>query len=426
MDYMNIVYEMALAAYACFALPKMVYQKIFQGKYKDSFWKKWGKDFPVIKKNGKKLVWIHAVSVGESKAMAPFVKLLRQSEPSSIILISSTTETGHAEVKKSIPEADYYVYLPVDLEFIIKPIVKRISPDVVILCETDWWYNFLAAAKEVGASIVVINGKISERSQSRFGLFSAFTHQLFSLIDCFCVQSSLYSERFKSLGVSSEKLKVTGNLKFDAPLVDTPPEELAAWKKQFQLSPEDPVIVIGSSHDSEESQLLEALEVCWKMHPTLKVLIVPRHPERFDAVAELIESKGICFSRLSKGGGGGEVVLIDAMGVLRKCYEIATVAIVAGSYTDKVGGHNILEPLYYSVPVIFGPYMHSQPELVEMVLGGDAGIQSSISQVGANVNGLLRDFERCHELGRNGLRVIEENLGASKNTLEVVLSFISK
>jgi 3-deoxy-D-manno-octulosonic-acid transferase len=192
---------------------------------------------------------------------------------------------------------------------------------------------------------------------------------------------------------------------------------------ELGIKPKDPVLVIGSSHNPEELQLLEVLEEVWKAFPDLKVLFVPRHPERFNEVASILQKHSITFRRLSQKGHAhtsAPVILIDAMGLLRKCYQLADIAIVAGSYTVKVGGHNVLEPSWYGVPVVFGPYMHSQPDLVDLMKEYGAGIQVSMEDLQSELIGLLLDSSRRKTLGEAGLRLSSDVHGATGKTCALI------
>jgi 3-deoxy-D-manno-octulosonic-acid transferase len=415
----RIFYEFALWLLLLIALPKLIYQRWKYGKYRNSLAQRFGKDFPKIDKKDRKLVWIHAVSVGESKAVAALAKRIKQELDNPIILISSTTETGHAETLRSMPFADYHIYMPLDFRHIICPIVEQAKPDVVILCETDFWYNFLSSCKAVGAFIAVVNGKISIRSLERLKRFGFFSKQLFSLVDKFCVQNALYQNRFEQIGVPSNKIVVTGNIKFDEEYPRLSTEELQRWKEQLGISPDDQVLVIGSSHSPEEEILLDVLRDVWQKCPKLKVLLVPRHPERFNEVAGLLAKKAIPFVRFSAINartGNESVILVDAMGVLRKCYQLADVAIVAGSYTPRVGGHNIIEPCWFSVPVFFGPHMQTQLELVELVAEYHAGMQVSPENLAEALIACLTDPAKRAELGEGGVKLVHDLRGATSKT----------
>lgn len=366
---MSAFYNLALLLIFLVMLPKRLWECARHGKYRASLRMRFGYGLPLIKP-GKPVLWMHAVSVGEVKALSAIFYAMKERYQ---IVISTTTQTGLNAAKAGLHGAAGYFLLPLDFSWIIKKVMKQIHPSGMIFCESDFWYHLLKCAKEQGAFLVLINGKISTRSFRRFSMFSHFAKRLFSLFDCLCVQNEMYKERFSHF-VPIERLHVTGNLKLEARL-----ERLsAAGKEQLRdklgLQPLSEVIVIGSTHDPEERELLSALTPLLHERPLLKILLVPRHPERFDSVAQLLKEMHLPYSRFSCDEVCNEkLILVDAMGVLVQCYELATLAIVAGSYTERVGGHNIVEPVLYGVPVFFGPFMHSQEELKELVLSFGAG-----------------------------------------------------
>ncbi|MCP5508424.1 MAG: 3-deoxy-D-manno-octulosonic acid transferase [Chlamydiales bacterium] len=418
----SLLYDITITLAALMMLPKIIYQRFRIGKYKESMLQRFGIAFPKIDKKDRPLVWVHAVSVGETKAVAPVVRKLKKEFNNPIVIVSSTTETGHAEAKRSAACADYHVYLPLDFRWIIRPIIRRIRPDLIILTETDFWWNFLRSAKKLGTKIVLVNGKLSERSVNRFRFLRFFTKRLFSHIDIFCVQSAHYYNRFLSLGIPQERIVVTGNLKFDDEYPKLPPDELNQWKSELGIQKDDKVIVVGSTHDPEEAVFLDVMEQLWAKYPSLKLVLVPRHPERFETVARLLSERQVPFTRISKTADAKEakVVLIDAMGLLRRCYQFADIAVVAGSYTNKVGGHNIIEPCWYGVPVLFGPYMHQQPELVELIKQYQAGMQVDVPQIAEQMSSLLKDDASRQEMGARGLELAGASRGATDKTWHVL------
>lgn len=423
--FISVFYEIILWILALIALPKFVWNRSIKGKYKESFNGRLGILFPTILKGERPLIWIHAVSVGEVKAIANLAKQLKQQPNNPMIVISSITETGHAEAKRCLPEAEHHFYLPFDFCCLIGSILKQAKPNKIILCETDFWYNFLRIGKKHGAEISVVNGKISERSMKRFKRFSFFSRPLFSLVDHFCLQSNLYADRFASLGIPKNKIVVTGNLKFDSHPKSMTSEEKAAFRADLGISEKDKVIVIGSSHDPEEKQLLEAMRGLWEHEPNLKVIIVPRHPERFDSVEAIIKTFAIPYQRYSQrhstqSSSSASIILLDTMGLLGKCYQIASIAIVAGSYTKLVGGHNILEPLWFGVPMVYGPHMHGQPDLVEAVAAHDAGVQLTVDQIGTGLLRLLQDPSEAEKLRKGAAQLITAMQGSTARTFEVV------
>lgn len=418
----TFLYECALILIALIALPQFLYQLIFKGKYRKGTLKRFGIAFPTIKKEGRSLVWVHAVSLGETKAVVALVKMIRTELGNPLIVFSTTTETGYVEACRTIG-ADHHVYLPFDFGWVINPIIAQTAPDLLILCESDFWYNLLKAAKKAGAKTVLVNGKLSTRSMERFKKIRLFTRRLFSFIDLYCVQSQLYGKRFEEIGIPQEKIIVTGNMKFDGDYAKLPAQQLEDWRNELDIGPLDPVLVIGSSHSPEEVQLLDVLSHVWKAFPDLKVIFVPRHPERFNEVAGILQKKRIYYRRLSQKNHRGsqrQVVLIDAMGLLRKCYQLADIAIVGGSYTSKVGGHNILEPSWYGVPVFFGPHMQSQPDLVDLMREYGAGKQVKLQDLQLELIELLQDAKKRKAIGDAGLRLAADVHGATAKTCGLI------
>lgn len=418
----SILYNVGLGLLALLALPRLLYQRIAYGKYRSSFPKRLAKAYPEIDKAGRKLFWIHAVSVGETKAVAALAHMIKERHPEHILVISSITETGHAEAKRSLPFADYHLYLPLDFSWTVRSVLRKITPDVVILCETDFWYHFLQGCKSLGAKLYVVNGKMSARTAGRLKFLPWFVRRVWGLMDIFCVQAEVYRTRLLEVGVDSERVVVTGNIKFDAEYPKMSPANLQRFRAEVGIGHGDPVLVVGSTHDPEEKRLIPIFERLWDYLPNLKVVLVPRHPERFDAVAALLKAQGIRFKRYSKPLAENHVrlVLVDAMGLLRQCFQLADLAIVAGSYTDRVGGHNILEPLWYGVPTLFGPHMYSQPELVQLVEQYGAGLQISLEELGDKLVELFDNSEKRHELGRRGLDLVANIQGATHRTAEVL------
>jgi 3-deoxy-D-manno-octulosonic-acid transferase len=420
MTFFGLVYDLGLHLYACASLPKML--KHYQ-KYKGTFLKRLGAGFPHLDKQGRQLIWIHAVSLGETKAVIPLIKRLKGLPVPPLILLSTTTQTGHAEGLKYAP-ADHHVYLPFDFSYVIRPIMRRISPDLVVLTETDFWYHFQQAAKENGARIVLINGKISERSFERLSRLPFVSKHLFGPIDHFFLQGELYQQRFTQLNIPASKLTITGNLKLDS---ESETCDAAALKKQLGLTSEL-VLTLGSTHDPEERLFIAAYKQLMQQFPTLKMLVVPRHPERFEAVAHLLQAENLSFSRWSQDRTlqDKRILLVDAMGVLKRCYQISDIAFVGGSFTEKVGGHNILEPAFYGKPVIFGPYMHSQPDFLDLVRTYYSGLQVDAEILLPTLVQLLSDPALCHTLGQNGQKLITASRGALDKTFTSLLSLLKK
>ncbi|MDP1607758.1 MAG: glycosyltransferase N-terminal domain-containing protein [Chlamydiales bacterium] len=330
---------------------------------------------------GRRVIWIHAISVGETKAAQPLFERLKADHPEAFFLVTHTTATGRQEAKRSLSSADAFAYMPLDFPWIMNRWAKTLRPSHFLLIEGDFWFNQLQALKRQGTKIILASGKISERSASRFSKIPFFSKQLFGVFDLFCVQSDEYATRFAPFVKSSV---VTGNLKFDVkPQSLSPPASLHRYQK--------PMITLGSTHALEEKFLLAALKPFFA-HYT--ILLAPRHPERLEEVKKLLQSQGISYSlwsELERASGEETVILVDLMGQLSICYAISQLAFVAGSFVDGVGGHNMLEPCLYGCPSLFGPYTYTQKELVSYVLQARAGMQLDVSQVASVIEGYLQD-----------------------------------
>lgn len=419
----TILYEIALGLIAIVAMPKLLYDFIARKKYRNSLTERLGVRSSSIKKNGAPLIWIHAVSVGETKAISTLARELKRQYPHTELVVSSTTETGHAEAKRCLSFAEHHIYLPFDFSLIIQPIITKASPDLVLLCESDFWYNFLRCAKKQGAAIALVNGKMSEKSMKRYRWVKFFSTRLMKFFDVLCLQNQHYRERFLEVTAPNQKLVVTGNLKLDEDYPKLSAEEVIQWKTRLGISKDQLVLTIGSTHNPEEQIFINALKEIWKHEPNLKVMIVPRHPERFKEVAALLQKNGVTsinFTNISETTGQEQVILIDTMGMLRMCYQLSDIALVGGSYTSKVGGHNILEPCWFGKPVLFGPHMHTQTELVELINQYQAGIQSSEYDLRGYLENWIKNPAEREKVGQRGLNLIKEVKGSTKRTLEAL------
>ncbi len=408
---LRFIYDLALMLYTIVSLPKFIWDSIRHRKHRKSFLEKLGFNMPVfsLPSDGPR-IWVHSISMGETRAVVPLVEQIRKQMPNASIVISTTTETGLSEAKRSMPELDHYFYLPLDFSWTMRRLTKRIKPDLLILVESDFWYNLVSYNKKV----VLVNGKISETSLSRFKLFSFFTKALFSQFDLFCLQSQRFASRFENLGIAPSKIVVTGNLKFDQPF---PRLDIERWRSDLGIKPTDKIITLGSTHDPEEDQLISAIEPLFDQFQNLKILLVPRHPERFAAVAALLDKKKIHYAKFSDHlpkQGNERIILIDAMGILSACYQLSNIAIVGGSYVSHVGGHNIFEPAALGIPVLFGPHMETQKDLVDVVVHGGAGKQVPLASLTSTLEEMLKTPPL--EMKQAGLKLAEEVHGATERT----------
>lgn len=379
------------------------------------FWKRLVQPIPDCL--GKEVIWIHGVSVGEIKSAAPLYIRLRASHPDAFFLVTTTTTTGQAEARRSLSTADAICYLPIDFPWIVSRWVSKLKPKLFLLIESDFWPFLLHAIRKMGGKNILVSGKISEKSANRFKVLSFFSKKLFGAFDLLCVQNEEYEKRFLPFITDKKRLQVLGNLKLD---ISAQSVDIEAWREKLQCAPQ--TIAITCTHAPEEEEILEAL----LKNQDLFFFLAPRHPDRFEEIAELLEKKKIPFCRfteLEKKRGDERVILIDVMGKLPICYALSRVAIVCGSFTP-IGGHNVLEPCLYGIPVIFGPHMHTQVEFTQRVLKAEAGFQVEISQLLATIDSILMNPSMEKKLKEAALEAASAGKGVAERTHLAVESLL--
>lgn len=390
-----MIVDLFLFLYFLFIWPKILQDRL-KGKRHPAFFQRLGFDLP---KPDRPVIWIHAVSVGEIKAAGPLFESLKTKD--RFFLVTTTTATGYSEAKRSLAGADAFAYLPIDFSWVVRRFIKTLKPIHFILVESDFWPNLLRGLKKNGTRLSLVSGKLSEKSAKRFHLFPQFSKRLFSLFDELCVQNEEHYYRFLPF-VDPVRLKITGNLK-----LDIKPKPVTQ-----KLTLSSPAITISCTHAPEEEMILNVLvEGPWTL------LLAPRHPERFSEVAALLEKKKIPFSRWSQNCLE-KVILVDEMGQLPICYSHSRLSILGGSFIDKIGGHNVLEPCLYGTPVFFGPYMKMQKEFVRRVLDSGAGSQMSIFDLRQKVEHFFSKDEIEHSFREGTKDAIERGRGATQKTLE--------
>lgn len=394
-----MLYNFGLVLLLLLSFPKILYQRIRYQKYKKTLLFRLGlKPFFFSIPKGKKVFWVHGVSLGEAKSGLIFLEHLKKNNPDIFIVFSTITQTGMEAVQKS-SLVDLSFYLPIDFSWTMRRLARQIQPDFLCLIETDIWFHFLKYMKK-SAKIFFISAKLSDRSFKRLKTFSFFTKKLFQPFDHICLQTQEGYQKFIDLKIASKKLTITGNLKYDQKkqIIDTD-----RWKKKLSIQDTDCVITLASTHAPEEVLLLETLK---PIFPKVKILIAPRHPERFLQVQKIIKSYET-----------HNITLIDQMGLLPVCFSLSQLAIIGGSFT-QIGGHNILEPALYHIPVLFGPYMHAQKELVSIVKSYHLGWQIDLRTLLQKVQHILnKPFEQDPKFAK-------EVQGSSEKTLQALAPYL--
>ena len=418
------LYSALLAAALIITLPCWLMQMSRHGKYRAGFAERLGRVPARLAARGGPTIWVHAVSVGEVRAVSYLIAELRSRFPKYRIVVSTTTDTGQKLAQKQFG-AENVFYFPLDFAFAIRPYLRFLQPQLVIIAETEFWPNFLRLAHGSGARIAIVNARISDRSRPRYRRFRFLFAGILRWVEVFLAQTEEDARRLCEMGAPAERVHVGGNLKFDVP---TPPllPIVASLRASFQQSGAGPVIVCGSTVDEEEPLLLRAFENVLASYPRAVMILAPRHPERFGTVAEIMEKLGIRFWRRSLWSGDpitGGVLLIDTIGELAALYSLADIAFVGGSLVPR-GGHNIIEPAQHGVPIIVGSHTENFREIVKVFQGRGAIRVVSVVEFPLALMELLSNASGRTALGRRAAETLRSQTGATHRTTEALAKLL--
>lgn len=367
------------------------------------------------------VVWVHAVSVGEAQAAQPVVRRLLAEYPGYRLLVTTTTPTGADQVRRLFDGEVIHRYFPYDLPPMVGRFLDAVAPRLLLILETEIWPNLLAACEDRGVPVALINARLSARSARGYRRFGSLTSRSLRRIARIGVQSSQDAQRFAGLGAPADRIEETGSLKFDIRLPASVREQAEVLRLGWGL--DRPVWVAASTHEGEEPQVLAAHNAILEAVPEALLVLVPRHPERFDGVVELVRNGGYRFRRRSRHPAADadcQVYIGDTMGELPVFLAAADVAFVGGSLV-AVGGHNILEPAALGVPTLFGPHMFNFAAIAEMFLQQGAARQvEDADALASAVLALFGDAGLRARIGDAGRRVLEGNRGALDRTMRIV------
>jgi 3-deoxy-D-manno-octulosonic-acid transferase len=424
----SFLYSVTLAVGMLVSLPYWLLQMARHGKYSKGLSERLGRvpsrlrlparDEPVI--------WIHAVSVGEVLAVAGLVEELRHRLPRHRIFISTTTDTGQALARKRFGE-EHVFYFPMDFAFAIRPYLRALRPQLVVIAETEFWPNFIQSAHAGGARIAVVNARISDRSWPSYRRFRGLLRRLLANVDLFLAQTPKDAARLQDIGASPERVRVAGNLKFDIP-APAPTAIVESLRKSLTADAAGPILVCGSTVDGEEPLLLKAFENVLVQHPRAVMVLAPRHPERFPAVAALLEKMPIRFWRRSEWNEEaltGGVLLLDTIGELAALYALADIAFVGGSLVPR-GGHNILEPAQHGVATVVGNHTENFRDIVSLFQSRDAvRIVGPAELPLVWMELLANDGERI-ALGQRAAETMRSQIGATARTVDALQELLAR
>lgn len=429
---MFFLYSLLLTVGFFLMLPLFILRS---GKYAAGFRQRLGA-LPNFDCRKKKIVWLHCVSVGETNAARPLVSGLLAKYPNICLVVSTTTKTGQNLAREIFKDSAALVfYFPFDWRFSVRRALRKIRPDVVLIMETELWFNFLREAHRSGAKIAIVNGRLSERSIKRYLHIKKFMQRVLHYIDKALMQGSKDAQRLVQLGMRGGKVKVTGNLKFDQPFDNAESALTASFRQRFDVSANSPLIVAASTHAPEESLILDAFKTVWKNSTAAlpRLMLVPRHPERFDEVAESVKKSGFDWARRSEASSNrdktAEVILLDSIGELRAILPLAEIVFVGGSLIPH-GGQNILEPAAARKAIVTGHYTMNFAEIIKEFTVHDALVQlpplgekEVIRKLAEVFTELLQNAEKRRNLSENAFSIMQKNCGATDETIKSLRAF---
>jgi len=409
--------------------PWLAYRAVWHGKYRRGWQAKlWGS---VPRRTGDRpCLWLHAVSVGEVMQLQPIIDSLERQEPGLEFVISVTTTTGYDVAVQRYPRCQI-IYYPLDFSWAVRGALDRIRPTAIGLVELELWPNFLFAAAERNIPVLLINGRISERSFRGYLRIRPIVASMLRTIRRLLAQNEVYGERLKQLGASANRISVTGSIKFDGAQTDRNNPRTSELRRILGLRDGEPVFIAGSTQDPEEQYALDAWCSLRPKFPNLRLILVPRHKERFEEVARLVADRyRLPLLRRSTLDGAkaatspatadNPVILLDTLGELSACWGLADVAFVGGSLTAR-GGQNMIEPAGYGAAVMFGPNTWNFKDVVDLLLGRQAAlVVRSGEELTARLEELLASPERAAALGRKARTLVAGQKGATERTVGLI------
>ncbi|HEX6183103.1 MAG TPA: 3-deoxy-D-manno-octulosonic acid transferase [Pyrinomonadaceae bacterium] len=432
---MYFLYSILLGIGVVALLPRFLLDAARHGKYAAGLSERAG-SLPRFDAGGRRVVWLHCVSVGEAQAARPLARALLEAHPRLALVVSTTTLTGQRVAREIFKgQAERVFYFPFDWAWSVRRALRAVSPSAVLVMETELWPRFFRECGRRGVPVALVNGRISEKSFGRYRLIRPFIRRVLSDLSLAAAQTEADAARLVALGLAPEKARVTGNVKFDIEEPEARPltEEL---RQRFRLDADRPLVVAASTHAPEERVVLEAFKLLTGAAKRPRLLLAPRHPERFGEVAALVEASGFKWARRSAAPRASDaecdVILLDSIGELRAVYALAEAVFVGGSIAP-VGGHNVLEPALEARAVVTGAHTSNFKAIVAALLERGALVQlpraegeAAARELARALRELLDDEAKRRRTGERARAALEENRGATARTIELLAPLLEE
>lgn len=424
---MRLVYTLFFYLLLPFILLRLLWRSFAAPAYA----KRWSERFGFFSAliTEKKVVWLHTVSVGEFLAALPLIRRLQADERLQLV-VTTTTPTGSERVQATLGDSVFHVYAPYDLPDVLARFLKRIKPSLYLVMETELWPNTLAACVQHNIPALLVNGRLSGKSARGYARFSALTKPMLQNLSCAAIQNPTDAARFVALGLPDDRAIVTGNIKFDLSLSDDLRAQAAALKHQLSNNGQRLVLIAASTHQGEDELILDAFAQVrassFESARTALLVLVPRHPERFERVGQLCASRGFTVTKRSEScwTNQSDILLGNTMGELMLMFGASDIAFVGGSLVPN-GGHNFIEPAAWGLPLISGEHLFNFAEVSRLMIEADAlKIVRNADELAQLVELLLKDAGLRKQCGENAWRVARENRGALDKTLNVIAGYL--
>ena len=432
---MYFIYSLLFTLGFVVLLPRFLFDALSQGKYFAGFRERLG-NLPAIRREGRPVVWLHCVSVGETQAARPLVEAIRRRFPHHLLAVSTVTLTGQ-KLARSVfkDDASRVFYFPLDWRWTVRRSLRAINPSVVLVMETELWPGFLRECREQRIPVAIVNGRLSATSFRRYKMIAGFMSQVVRCLDLALMQTESDAGRMRALGLEPNHIFVPGNLKFDAGAINETDLLTEGLRERFGFEDTVPVILAASTHAPEERIILEAFRQVDRGNGRQpRLVIAPRHPERFSEVASLLNASALRWVRRtdqpSPEDSESEVILLDTIGELRSVFPLASIVFVGGSIAPH-GGHNILEPAAVGACIVTGAHTENFKEIVSTFVEADSLIQlptvtaiTAAKVVATVFNQLLDDPVRAKTLGARAKALVEQNRGAAERTVDLLTTIL--
>ena len=427
---MYLAYSLLLSLGLLVLIPHFLFQALAHGKYVEGLRQRLGSLPPVGKRP---VIWLHCVSVGETQAARPLVERLKHAFPHYALVVSTITRTGQTLARDVFAtHAESVFYFPFDWRWTARRALRTIRPDAVLIMETELWPNFLRECEAREIPVALVNGRISRQSFRRYSLIKFFLKRVLKSLNVAIMQSDVDAGRLRDMGMSVERLHTAGNLKFDAKDISLPNQQTLEIRERFGLRDDAPLILAASTHAPEEKIILDAFA---QLPEQGRLMLAPRHPERFQEVASLIRESGLSWARRTDAPGSADanarVILLDTIGELPATYSLATVVFVGGSIVDR-GGHNVLEPASAGAPVVTGAHTHNFHAIVDLLNEAKAIVQlppvegsDAARELARALTELLSNPQRRNDLATRAKELIATNQGATERTIKLIAPLLS-